>query len=434
MKSVAILFLILFTIYSGTVFANIVGSDANNFNTTTSGLDFITVQSSKTLDPGIYNLGLYSSYFENSLGFLSAQTRNNEAYRDGIWTAETNLGFGLGKQIDGGVSLPFLLSSATNAQNQRIVISGDGLMGYKLNLKFRFLGGNRGSGMALVASMNHDLMKNNPYAGNNPGPTAQAELAIYQDLNKLDLGYNIGYRFRNPGERNQDYPITPYKDQWIGSFAASYFFPSANTKLIAEIYGSMAAQEIENRTDRGQNTMEWILGSKHDFTTRVAGIIGGGSRIGEGTSSPDWRAFAGLNIAWGGVQERIIQPIVSIIQAPEPEHVVLNTDVYFDFDSDQLKHLSDNSVLELVIENLRDKKFKKISVEGHTDYIGTEEYNIGLSQRRAKTVADYLVSKGGFESEKVDSQGFGESRPIADNSNYQGRQQNRRVELVITWE
>ncbi len=71
-----------------------------------------------------------------------------------------------------------------------------------------------------------------------------------------------------------------------------------------------------------------------------------------------------------------------------------------------------------------------IVVEGHTDSVGADDMNQGLSERRAMSVGQYLVSKG-VDGQRVLSAGFGESRPIASNDNDAGRSQNRRVEVRL---
>ncbi len=75
----------------------------------------------------------------------------------------------------------------------------------------------------------------------------------------------------------------------------------------------------------------------------------------------------------------------------------------------------------------------RIEVEGHTDSIGSDEYNMRLSENRASTVRDYLVAEG-IPQDNVTSKGFGKIMPVADNSTAAGRQQNRRVELVVSGE
>jgi OOP family OmpA-OmpF porin len=72
----------------------------------------------------------------------------------------------------------------------------------------------------------------------------------------------------------------------------------------------------------------------------------------------------------------------------------------------------------------------KILIEGHTDAIGSEEYNLILSKKRAQAVLDFMVSQG-VAADRLSSEGYGESRPVADNETEEGRQKNRRVDLVI---
>jgi len=79
------------------------------------------------------------------------------------------------------------------------------------------------------------------------------------------------------------------------------------------------------------------------------------------------------------------------------------------------------------------KKYEKTVVEvtGHTDSVGSDEYNMGLSQRRANSVASYLISQGLMPARFV-VQGMGKTQPIAPNNTEQGRQANRRVEIKLS--
>jgi outer membrane protein OmpA-like peptidoglycan-associated protein len=70
-------------------------------------------------------------------------------------------------------------------------------------------------------------------------------------------------------------------------------------------------------------------------------------------------------------------------------------------------------------------------IEGHTDNIGNDTFNQVLSQRRADAVQSYLVAREGISSSRLTAAGKGESSPIADNATPKGRQQNRRVEVII---
>jgi len=70
----------------------------------------------------------------------------------------------------------------------------------------------------------------------------------------------------------------------------------------------------------------------------------------------------------------------------------------------------------------------KIMIEGHTDSVGADKYNMNLSQKRADAIKNVLVKKYKIDTARLTAKGFGETKPIADNKTKAGRQQNRRVE------
>jgi outer membrane protein OmpA-like peptidoglycan-associated protein len=75
----------------------------------------------------------------------------------------------------------------------------------------------------------------------------------------------------------------------------------------------------------------------------------------------------------------------------------------------------------------------KLDVEGHTDSVGGDEYNQRLSEQRGAAVRDYLTQQG-MPMSSVTAKGLGKTQPVASNDTAEGRQQNRRVELVISGE
>lgn len=108
------------------------------------------------------------------------------------------------------------------------------------------------------------------------------------------------------------------------------------------------------------------------------------------------------------------------------ESVVLR-DVNFEFDSAQLTPGA-QQVLNGVAERLVGNDGVRVSIEGHTDSVGSNEYNRDLSQRRAESVARYLNQRG-VPASDMRAVGYGEERPVATNETDAGRAQNRRVEL-----
>ncbi|MDD2048639.1 OmpA family protein [Pseudomonas putida] len=117
--------------------------------------------------------------------------------------------------------------------------------------------------------------------------------------------------------------------------------------------------------------------------------------------------------------------------APEPEVITLNDQgsVMFAYDSAELTS-SAHSQLQGLMSKLDAPGVSSVKVIGHTDSQGADDYNQTLSERRASSVAEYLISQG-LAASKVTSEGRGESEPIADNETEAGRAQNRRVELHL---
>lgn len=111
--------------------------------------------------------------------------------------------------------------------------------------------------------------------------------------------------------------------------------------------------------------------------------------------------------------------------------VVRLNNIFFDFDKFDLKE-SSFPELKRTIEFMNKNAEISISVEGHTDNIGTKEYNIALSEKRAISVVDYLV-KGGISRSRLQANGFGKAHPIVSNDDeVDGRELNRRVNLRIS--
>jgi OOP family OmpA-OmpF porin len=115
--------------------------------------------------------------------------------------------------------------------------------------------------------------------------------------------------------------------------------------------------------------------------------------------------------------------------APMASKVVFNADTFFDFDKSTLKP-EGRQLLDQVAQQAKAINLETIIAIGHTDSIGTEAYNLGLSNRRAASVKAYLVSQG-IDPNRIYTEGKGEAQPIATNKTPQGRAQNRRVEVEI---
>jgi OOP family OmpA-OmpF porin len=122
-------------------------------------------------------------------------------------------------------------------------------------------------------------------------------------------------------------------------------------------------------------------------------------------------------------------PKVAPAPAPAPDNCgrIVLRGVNFAFDSAEID-ASSAVVLDVVAETLNGCPNVAVRVEGHTDAIGTDAYNQGLSQRRADSVRNYLIGRG-VSASRLSAVGYGESQPVASNETDEGRALNRRVEL-----
>lgn len=181
--------------------------------------------------------------------------------------------------------------------------------------------------------------------------------------------------------------------------------------------------------------------------TATAAIIGavGGAVLGTAAGGDDRRnavigagigALAGAAVGnymdrqEAALRERMRGTGVTVTRTAENE-IMLNmpNDITFDFDRADVKPQFAGTV-QTVARNLADFQSTTVDVVGHTDSVGSDAYNQGLSQRRADAVARALIANG-VQPVRIVAVGRGENQPVASNATDAGRAQNRRVELRV---
>lgn len=190
-----------------------------------------------------------------------------------------------------------------------------------------------------------------------------------------------------------------------------------------------------------------IAGCSEWSKTAKGGAIGtaGGAAVGAGIGKLAGNTAVGaiMGAAIGGVagasigayMDRQAEEMREDLEGAEIERVgegikiTFDSGILFDVDKSDLKTAARENINELS-ETLKKYEDTNILIEGHTDNTGAEEYNQTLSEKRAQSVADYLNSLG-IDNARVQTVGYGEMQPIADNTTASGRQDNRRVELAI---
>lgn len=122
---------------------------------------------------------------------------------------------------------------------------------------------------------------------------------------------------------------------------------------------------------------------------------------------------------------------LSELEAKQTERGLLITlgDVLFEFDKSELKAGSARNLLPLA-EVLNERVDQTLIIEGHTDSTGSHAYNMNLSEKRAQSVAQYLAGQG-VDRSRMTIRGLGPDFPVASNATDEGRQRNRRVEVIL---
>ncbi|HUR17797.1 MAG TPA: OmpA family protein [Acidimicrobiales bacterium] len=131
--------------------------------------------------------------------------------------------------------------------------------------------------------------------------------------------------------------------------------------------------------------------------------------------------------------EEEVKQILTDLNATNSEQglvVPLPEQVLFDFNSAEVRPDA-SATLAKVAQVVGFYGDAQVEVQGHTDDVGTDQYNQGLSERRANAVRDHLVTVSGIPPERLVVKAYGESRPVAPNDSEENRQRNRRVEVVI---
>ncbi len=422
-----IIFMFLFSEFC---FANVVGSDAQNFAPTQDGIDYVTVHASEALEPGVFNFGFFINYAQNTFpafdgqGEVPQQSLLNS--NDSLTSADINFAIGVFRNLQFGISFPYILNQTIEKTENLGRFEGRGTSEIRPALKYRFLK-LENWGFASVLSANFNQIKNNPYLGEGAGPTWNLEFVFDRAFDRWNWSLNFGHRWRNSGDPIEDTGIDPLPNQWIYSTAVSYLFTQIDTKVIGELYGSQPEKETPNLSNRQNSSLEALIGLKHDVNENISVHLGSGTELQKGTSTPDWRVYTGINIGLSTKGK-------GIFEKKHKKRIELTLpNLRFVFNSDQLTTESLIIVDELVERIQKLGEIKMVRIEGHTDSIGVREYNKELSQKRADLIKKILIERVPLRDHQVQSMGMGEDYPIASNGNYQGRKTNRRVQIKIEY-
>ncbi len=224
---------------------------------------------------------------------------------------------------------------------------------------------------------------------------------------------------------------------------AIYHFGQPGVGLRPYVSAGFGHQSIGDANGGGRNRSTLAIagaGAKYYFTEMFYARAGVDALYNIDQGDTEWQAGVGVGLNFGGGSKPAPAPAPVVAAAPEPmpepapepalETVRVELDVKFDFDKDRVKEESYGDIKNLA-DFMNQYPQTTTTVEGHTDSIGSDAYNQGLSERRANAVRNVLVNQYGVDGSRVNAVGYGETRPVADNATDAGRAINRRVEAEV---
>ena len=224
---------------------------------------------------------------------------------------------------------------------------------------------------------------------------------------------------------------------------AIYHFGQPGVGLRPYVSAGFGHQSIGDANGGGRNRSTLAIagaGAKYYFTEMFYARAGVDALYNIDQGDTEWQAGVGVGLNFGGGSKPAQAPAPVVAAAPEPmpepapepalETVRVELDVKFDFDKDRVKEESYGDIKNLA-DFMNQYPQTTTTVEGHTDSIGSDAYNQGLSERRANAVRNVLVNQYGVDGSRVNAVGYGKTRPVADNATDAGRAINRRVEAEV---
>jgi len=254
-----------------------------------------------------------------------------------------------------------------------------------------------------------------------------------QNVKGANTALDALYHFNNPGDMLRPYVSAGFSDQSIDQFGSN----SRDRSTFANVGG----------------------GAKLYFTDNFYARAGVEAQYNIDQGNTEWAPSVGIGVNFGGGSKPAPAPVPAEVcsdsdndgvcdnvdKCPDTaanvtvdadgcpavaEVVRVELDVKFDFDKAVVKQNSYGDIKNLA-DFMKQYPSTSTTVEGHTDSVGPDAYNQKLSERRANAVKQVLTNQYGVESSRVQSVGYGESRPVADNATDAGRAVNRRVEAQV---
>lgn len=400
------------------------GFDALKFKPATDQGYYLTVEQSKTLGTMGHAIGFTGDYSSNSLVLRNAAgAQIQQVIQKQV---ALNLGAALGVtpwlQVGanvGGVPYQEFVTPGTLLQDNGARFGDIGV-----NLKAQIIDSEKNLfGVAVVPFITFPTGNDNHFTGEG-NVTGGGKLVI--DTKRL--GDRVSFAVNAGGQARKDVTLTPgartVGDQFLYGAAVNVEIAKP-LQFIAEVSGSTEFNHFfadNNRDLEIDGALRLLPEEKRNWLITA----GGGAGLQQGAGTPDYRIFASVAMRFPKVDAE------THTVTPEPirEEVISTSNIHFAFNKSVIK-ASSYPILNQILADIQSRpEIQRVRVEGHTDHVGSDEYNQKLSEERASSVRVYLV-KQGYPSDKIHAVGAGETNPIDDNTTKSGRAKNRRVEFHL---
>jgi outer membrane protein OmpA-like peptidoglycan-associated protein len=390
--------------------------DSISFKPTTDHGYYLTVEQSETLGKWGYAFGLTTEFSNDSVvAFTQNKTRIRDVINEQV-AMHVGGAIGLLDWLNAGLLVGFVPYHNFNAPTTGAAANGARMGDIRLNLKARILDNKKYPvGLAIVPFVTFPTGSDSHFVGNGTvtgGANVVVESPRFRD--KFSAALNLGVQGRKTATLSTGSSIGT---QFLLGAAVNYAVLEY-LHLIAEVngwtpFGKFWKDNVRNL--EGNGAVRWLPRSVKGMQVTV----GGGTGILDGIGAPDYRVFG--MVAYRRPSEE---------KPPVREEIIRTNKVHFEFDKSRIKPKSYPVLDHIAHLILSRNDIEHVRVEGHTDYMGSDAYNIGLSNRRANSVMKYLIKKGVPKS-MLSAEGKGERVPIADNATKRGRALNRRVEFHL---
>jgi outer membrane protein OmpA-like peptidoglycan-associated protein len=398
----------------------------NTFQPTVDDSEYFTVYSAPTMLKRNFHVGFYLDYAHHPYEFGDQNFNRVAGIVDSLLTGNILGSYGITDWFNAGLLIPVYFWEGIRSStfgNENNFDLGD----VQLVLKFRLVDRERHHvGVSIVpfivfpsSTGNADFLGNGSFSGGG-------KLVIDGRIkDRVSLALNVGYLSR---DKITDVGGNVIDDQFLASLGLSVDLIKEKFKLIGE---AETATVVDNFFSQRRTTpTEARVGFRYTWMNNHDINVGSGFGLTNGIGSPDYRIFAGYTYTKRPVAEvAVSQPPVSEIEVGD--EITVGDKIYFEFDKAVVRDISQPTLDKVAAFLKAHPEVTKIRISGYTCDLGTDSYNLKLSQRRAKAVEDYLIGQEIDPSRMGSVQGFGEADPLVPNIDEMHREQNRRVQIFV---